>query len=262
MCVEYQEKRKKEVSEEYKKEFSERIKNVRKMSEKSGNGLGVISPASYVLKFGDTKIAVDPSLWEIDLPDSVRREYIELLASCDALVITHLDCDHYDESVLDELKGRVTLYIPDFAEYPGYAVGNGDKVQIGECKLTFFEGAHSTPERFMPEYGFSVCFGGKNYVFPADVRDYEKPHPDFGKVEVLVAHLWLGKANALNLSYNPYVDKFADFVNGFSPKRVLLGHMLDFRRSIEDMWSEIHMDAVVGKIPESTILRLGDFVEF
>ena len=136
MCFEYQEKRKQEISNIYKNEFSERIKKVRKMSEKSGNGLGVISPASYIIKLGNIKIAVDPSLWNLDLSEDAYCEYIELLASCDAVVITHLDCDHYDESVLDELKGKVTLYIPDFSEYPGEKVGNATaKIRSGTCAI-------------------------------------------------------------------------------------------------------------------------------
>lgn len=259
----YQIKRKVKVRAEYKKEFSQRIKKVKEQSEKSHCGIGVIGPAAYILKMGDAKIAVDPSLWNIEIQDSVRDEYIELLKTCDAVVVSHGDCDHFDAGVLDDIGGKVPLYIPDFMDYRGEGVipvSSGDTKTVGNCRLTFFESAH-TGDRVVPEYGFAVSLDGKNYVFPVDVRDYEKEHPVFENTEVLVAHLWLGKENALNLCDNPYIDLFADFVNSFCARKVLLGHLLDARRTIKDMWSEIHYEAIKNKVCEGRILRLGDFIE-
>lgn len=257
--------RKLEASFEYKENFSDNIHYVAKRIEKADCGLGIMGPAMYIAKFGDTKLAIDPSFWELPIKDVDKKDVLAVISECDGVIVTHNHSDHYDAELLDEIPMQIPIFVPDFIDYKRENVINttdGFSMNIKGVCVEFFESAHSLGTNIVPEYGFSVNYNGKNYVFPADVRDYEKPHPDFFDVEVLVAHLWLGKENALNLYDNPYMDLFCNFVNGFGTKRVLLGHILDFRRTVKDMWSEIHYKAIKGKIPESRILKLGDFVEF
>ena len=261
----YQVKRKMESSLEYKETFSDNIKYVAKQAEKADCGLGVIGPAMYIAKFGDAKLAIDPSFWEFPISDADKKDVLTVISECDGVIVTHNHADHYDAELLDEIPRQIPVFAPDFVEYKRENVINTTdrfSVNIKGVGVEFFESAHSLGTNIVPEYGFSVKYNGKNYVFPADVRDYKKAHPVFENTEVLVAHLWLGKENALNLYDNSYIDLFCDFVNSFGAKKVLIGHMLDFRRTVRDMWSEIHYKAVDGKIPDGRILKLGDFVEF
>ena len=228
-------------------------------------GLGVIGPAMYIAKFGNTKLAIDPSFWDFPISDADKKAVLAVITECDGVIVTHNHADHYDAELLDEIPMQIPVFVPDFTDYKRENVINttdGFSVNIKDVRIEFFESAHSLGTNIVPEYGFTVSHNGKNYVFPADVRDYEKPHKNFCDVEVLVAHLWLGKMNALNIYNNEYADLFCDFVNSFGAKRILIGHLFDIRRTILDMWSSVHCDIIKDKIPDLIMLRTGDFIEF
>jgi hypothetical protein len=78
-------------------------------------------------------------------------------------------------------------------------------------------------------------------------------------VKVLFSHLWLFKA--LNLYDNPYIEKFTDYVKRFGAEKVYVAHLNDVRRPIDQMWSDIHFEAVKGEMPNSHMFTLGDWIE-
>lgn len=133
---------------------------------------------------------------------------------------------------------------------------------IGDIKLHIFESRHSHSGESVPEYGFSVEYNGKNYVFAGDIRDYSTQSlykPD--NIEVLFAHLWLGKANALNVHANEYAEKFCDFVRFFKAEKVFIAHLFDPRRTVEDMWTDLHFDLVKDKLKNPVLFKTGDWYE-
>jgi len=256
-----QTERKQNTFAEYKNNYGKHLDNVRCMLKNDGNGIGVLAPAMYVLKLGKTKIAIDPSLWELPANEDDLKQLVEILSECDVAVTTHGHSDHYDAGLIEMLSEKTLCFVPDFISQKGKNIiktEDGYISDVGDVKLTFFESAHSADGNIVPEYGFAVTYAGENYLFPADVRDYEKQHMIFPDTKVVVAHLWLGRENALNIHNNLYVERFCNFVNSFGSERVFLSHLFDWRRTIEDMWTDIHFDLVKNHIENCSFLKLGD----
>ncbi len=258
----YQVERKIMAVEEYESRYVYHMNNVNRSLQKIRCGLGVLSPAMYILKMGNTKLAVDPSLWDLPVDNEGRNSLMKILRECDAVIVTHTHGDHFDCDILDNLS--IPCFIPDFISYNRNNLtftNDGYEATVGDVHLTFFESAHSLSDSIVPEYGFCIDFDGKNYVFPADVRDYNKLHRVFPDTEAVILHLWLGRANALNLHDNEYLEAFCRFAKSFGAKKVYLSHMFDIRREIEDMWSEIHSEPVRKRINNCNIIKCGDLIE-
>lgn len=259
----HQTKIKQSTAFEYKNNYICHINSILENMEKSKCGMGVLGPAMYILKFGETKIAVDPSMWDFPFDEKSRESLLKLLKTCDAVVITHTHSDHFDPEIIKALPSDVTCFIPDFIQLDKenkITTKDGFRAAVSDVELSFYESAHGTLELDVREYGFCISYGGKKYAFPTDVRSYKKRFDEICAPDALIAHLWLGKRNALNLHNNIYIDEFCGFVNGFNAKRVYVSHLFDFRRTIEDMWTDIHYNYVSDKISHSEIIKLGDWI--
>ena len=222
--------------------------------------IGAIAPAAYVLRFGNIKIAVDPSMWETPPIEENRAWLIRKLADFDGVFVTHSHGDHYDPALLEELGKHVKCWVPDFMECANtIPYTDGEEIQLGELCVSAFSSCHTEPGRnFFPEYGLTLTYRGKTLVMPVDVRDYRADCFRGRKADILIAHLWLGR-NALNLYDNRYIGEFCDFVRGFGASRVLIGHMDDARRKIDGIWTEVHLRAVQTEMPEAEALRFGEY---
>ena len=250
----------------YHRQYGEALRRIRMGLEKNENALCVLGPAMYLLKLGDTHIAIDPSLWDMPIAKEDEAALVSLLGECDGVIVTHLHEDHYDPALLDRLSPHIPLFLPDFSparwqksQKVLHSTFPGASYSLGEVTLSFYESAHSEGKNQVPEYGFSVYHRGKHYAFPADVRNYDAPLPPLPPADALVAHLWLGRRNAL-LDTSAYEETFCRFVRRFSPERILLGHLYDFRRVITDMWTAWHTQKLKDRLPKAIPLRLGDVI--
>lgn len=258
----------------YQKDYPDILKSIAEQWSNLSKGVALLSPSSYLLKLGDVRIAVDPSLLDIPVPPEGRETFLELIRSCDVVIYTHKHGDHYDSQVAAEIKNTENLWlIPDFfsqndirggklSEKNCIFVKADQTCSLGDVEIKFFESCHSSKDNFVPEYGFAILYEGKHYVFPVDVRTYDEdlvqPFPD---TEVMFAHLWLGREKALEPDEG-YIKKFAAFVNAFGAKRVCLGHLFDVRREIRDMWTDLHYRELAGKIENLSPLHIGDVISF
>ncbi|MBQ2967436.1 MAG: MBL fold metallo-hydrolase [Clostridia bacterium] len=248
--------------ENYQKYFCDRLQVVAEMLEISRCGLGVTGHAGYIVKFLNTKIAVDPVFYLLDR-ETDKEELFKLLCTCDAVITTHDHGDHYEATLVDALSEFMPSFMPDFMgkeKKNTVFVKPGDEIDFKDVKLRFFESEHSSRTELVKEYGFAIEFEGKNYVFPIDVRAYKKPHAVFPNTEAVVLHLWLGRGAALN-AHPEEMENFCDFANSFGAKKILISHLLDYKRDIQNMWSEVHFNMVKNKLKNSEVLKLGDWIK-
>jgi hypothetical protein len=79
--------------------------------------------------------------------------------------------------------------------------------------------------------------GGKRWLFPGDTRTNDVTQlPLFGPLDVLFAHLWLGRGVALQ-SHPPLLDDFCRFCLALQPRRLILTHLEEWGHQVSDFWS-------------------------
>lgn len=247
------------------KSYSSYVKPIFKKISDSISGMGLLSPSSYIFKLDDTVVGIDPCLFLYDVDEDAEENLLNLMNKCDAIIVTHKHRDHYDPSILDKISSDIPIYCADFVGYKRdntIIINAEDKINIKNLTVEFFDSYHTLGNNVVPEIGFQIESRGEKYVFPIDVRDYDKVYPDFSNVKVLVAHLWLGKQNALNVVNNPYVNKFTYFVKKFNADKVFVSHLYGVHRKIDDMWTETHYNLIRDKINNSSMIRFGEWIDF
>lgn len=263
------------LEQEKYKNYSKYLEDIFTRCQNSICGIGQLGTAAYLLKLGTTKIAIDPALWGLDIDLSSRRRVIEELNDCDAVIVTHEHGDHFDPEVLSKVRSEKTkLLIPNF--FGKTAVDNciyvkenlistvrGNNYYINDVRIHIFNSVHTpNDDESIPSSGVMVEYMGGQYVFTGDVRQYAvEKYPKFDNTKALFAHMWLGSTDALNLHDNLNIDKFCAFVNSFRAEKIYFGHMYDVRRTIDQMWGDVHYDIVKIRFPDSQVLRMGDWVE-
>jgi L-ascorbate metabolism protein UlaG (beta-lactamase superfamily) len=113
--------------------------------------------------------------------------------------------------------------------------------------ITPFTGLHwendsSRPNglRGVPAMGYLIEFSGKRWLFPGDTRVYDSRQiPDFGPVDGLFAHLWLGRTGAMT-EPPPLLESFCRFFLDLKPRRIVLSHLHELSRGPLSYWDESH----------------------
>lgn len=241
----------------YAEDYPRMMQKVADELNKQENAVALIASSSYIVKFGNTRIAVDPSLWGLPVTQEGRQGVISLVSQCDAVILTHYHGDHYDRAFLSALPAdKMTFYIPDFftqewlVDMPFTAQNTvrtqkDHTYQIGNVGVTAFESNHSG----LLEYGFCLNCNGEHYVFPTDVRNYStETITPFPNTKAVFAHLWLGREQALEVN-DEMVEAFCRFVKAYNAEKVYIGHLYHSFRTIEDMWSDIHVEMVSPRLP-------------
>lgn len=240
----------------YQKRFFSKIKQLKAAFSHGKDRVALLTHAGYLLQLDGTRIAVDIAPNWFPLTAESNQALNDLIGTCDGVLLTHDHGDHYDKSWLESLS--VPVYVPNFLQVQGAkTVADGENLKIGNLLVRFFASGHVT----VPEYGFMVEGGGKRFLFPADVRDYDSEIPNFGKVDAVFSHLWLGKDMALKLKNNPYISKFCEFVQSFGCEKIMVAHLNDPSRNDENMWSEVHFRAVKKHLPEAICFHAGEYME-
>jgi hypothetical protein len=98
--------------------------------------------------------------------------------------------------------------------------------------------------------GYLVEFDEKRWLFPGDTRSYDASQlPSLGPVDVLFAHVWLGRGCALQ--DEPLIlDAFCQFCVDLQPKHIVLTHLQDFGRDVNDYWDIKHVQQITAFIAE------------
>jgi hypothetical protein len=89
-----------------------------------------------------------------------------------------------------------------------------------------------------------VEYENQKWLFPADIRDFDNRFKMIlPPLDGIVAHLWLGKAKAME-DTPPLLEKFCGFFNFLSPSRLVIAHLDELGRVENEMWTERHFELV------------------
>lgn len=224
--------------------------------------LWLAGPSSYVFSLGGVRFGVDLQIRRACDLEKVAPTLAEDLAGLSFILITHQHDDHFCIPLLQRLRDtRVRFYVPfgmkeELIEEAGLRRENivylksGDVIREGDVTVRAFTsphlGAGADQSRF-PELGYEISCARGRVLIPADVRDYSfAAYPDFGKVDLCLAHVW-GGDDALDAgAYLPILRECADFFARFRAKEYFFAHLYEIGRPDLYMWHEGHA-ALVGE---------------
>jgi L-ascorbate metabolism protein UlaG (beta-lactamase superfamily) len=205
------------------------------------------------------------------------------LKDLDFVLLTHRHEDHLDFGLLRALRHLpVWWVIPEAilplvkrqARLPAKQILVPNPLQpidLHGLRITPFEGLHweDVPDypdgrRGVPATGYLVEQSGKRWLFPGDTRKYDPARlPHFGPVDILFAHLWLGREAALQ-PHPTLLELFCRFCLALQPRRVILTHLEEWGREVSDFWDLEHAEQAVSVLKKYApflpieIARTGD----
>ena len=102
----------------------------------------------------------------------------------------------------------------------------------------------------VPALGYLVECNGRRWLFPGDTRTYNAVQlPAFSDIDVVFAHLWLGRGAAL-ADPPPQIDSFCRFFLETGARQVILTHLNELGRDANDYWGATHVALVRNKLRE------------
>jgi L-ascorbate metabolism protein UlaG (beta-lactamase superfamily) len=217
--------------------------------------------ANYLFRTANVRWAMDPLRLKHRLPDAPEVP-VEDLRGLDFILLTHRHSDHLDLNLLHGLQDFPILWVIPApvlplvqaeVEIPANRLIVPEPmrtVEIQGIRITPFDGLHweqqpgTSSLRGLPSIGYLIEFNGKRWLFPGDTRTYDVSRlPSFGPVDGLFAHVWLGRAGALQ-DEPPLLEAFCRFFVDLLPKRIILTHLDEFGRDANDYWDSRHVQKV------------------
>lgn len=166
--------------------------------------------ANYLLHTAGVHWAMDPYALPARLKHRPLPAYQEDLSALQLVAFTHAHADHLDLNLVAALQDSpITWIIPGFMQERIRKVADlsrmrvilpepGVPIQFDALTLLPFDGLHIRGDQGVPEIGYLAEFNGQRWLFPGDTRVYEPTRlPRLGRLDGIFAHLWLGKAGAL-----------------------------------------------------------------
>lgn len=225
-----------------------------------GDRLWLAGPSAYVFSLAGVRFAVDLQIRRACDLARVEDTLVGDLSALSFILITHQHDDHFCIPLLSRLRDtRVRVYLPegiraDLVEAAGLRAENivylksGDVIREGAVTIRAFRSPHlgaGADQSLFPELGYEITSARGRILLPADVRDYSyTDYPDFGEVDLCLAHLWGGNDALDPAAYLPMLDACADFFARFRAKRYFLTHLYEIGRGELYMWQESHADYV------------------
>lgn len=216
--------------------------------------------ANYLLRTGGVRWAVDPFTLGARVSQAAPVDVAAGLRRLSFVLLTHRHADHLDVQLIRALRAApVWWVVPEFL-VPCVTGEAGiprarlivpkmlEPMVIDGITITPFPGLHweygpsrtAGPVRGVPAVGYLVEFAQKRWLFPGDTRCYDPAQiPNFGEVDLVFAHLWLGRGCAL-MDHPPLLETFCRFFLSLRPRRVVVTHLNELGREPEDYWDERH----------------------
>lgn len=231
------------------------------------DAIWLMHAANYLARTGGVRWAIDPLRLGQRLPEAPDPNVADL-GALDFVLLTHLHSDHIDQQLWRALRERPTQWVVPHYMLDVFLEATGQsQQQWGErlivpvplqpvilhgMRVTPFEGMHwewqagaaqgTPPINGLASTGYLVECQAKRWLFPGDTRTYERSRlPDFGPVDTVFAHLWLGRTSAL-LADPPELAAFGRFFTGLAPReQIVLAHLYETSRQPEDCWVDVHV---------------------
>jgi hypothetical protein len=232
--------------------------------------LYLIYAANYLFQTHGTRWAIDPLTPAGRVPGMAPMDVSEDLGGLAFVLLTHRHADHLDIDLMRSLRNvPITWVVPaDSVAYVREQAGivpqnilvpkAGYTLNFNGLVVLPFEGLHwemvgtdtsgKPIRKGVPSVGYLVKCGGRSWLFPGDVRDYDlKQLPKFGPVDVVFAHLWLGRHCALQ-GHPPLLEPFCDFFLHWKPHRIIVTHLEEVGRKADDYWDRTHFEMIAALI--------------
>lgn len=222
-----------------------------------GDRAWLLYAANYLFRTSGVRWALDPLTLHQRLPAAPAVD-VSALAALDSVVLTHRHADHFNPGFLAALRDFPVRWIVPEAMTDQVRTLNLppekltvarplEPLHLGALTLTPFEGQHFEADatrpggiRGVPAMGYLAEFSGKRWLLPGDTRTYDASKlPDFGPLDGLFAHLWLGRGQALE-PRPPRLDDFGRFCLDLRPHRIVLTHFNEWGRPEKELWTERH----------------------
>jgi hypothetical protein len=214
--------------------------------------------ANYLLRTAGLRWAVDPLLLSSRIGGFSMPHAAEDLRSLDWIVLTHAHLDHLDLPLLARLADQPIRWV-----IPGHLLPlvcaqvniptdrmvvplNGVPISLGPVTLYAFDGLHFDRGHGVPATGYLAEFNQTQWLFPGDTRCYVRSAlPNFGPLDGVFAHLWLGRGGALE-PHPALLEPFCQFFSDLNPTRLVVTHLEEWRREDPDRWGAAHYRQVAA----------------
>ncbi len=231
--------------------------------------------ANYLFCTQGVRWAIDPLMLKSRLPQAPVMDVARDLKDLDFVLLTHRHKDHLDISLLRQLRHLpIHWVIPEtmvsiIQKEVGFPLDQIvipkllHPMELNGLLITPLEGLHweAAPafpngQRGVPSIGYLVESGPSRWLFPGDTRNFDSAGiPNLGVVDILFAHLWLGRAAALH-SPPPLLEHFCRFCLALKPRRIILTHLEEWGRQAADFWSLEHADLVICELKKHRSLPI------
>jgi hypothetical protein len=229
-----------------------------------GNRVWLTYSANYLFRTNNIRWAIDPLRLHWRIKDAPNVDVANDLCNLSFVLLTHDHKDHLDVELLSALRHLpITWVIPEFIlpQLMEQERLPREKIVVpSPLKPTDLHGIHILPFdglhwettsaggfKGVPAMGYLIECNGKRWLFPGDTRTYNvKQLPKVNSVDVVFAHLWLGRSSAL-MDEPPLLDAFCRFFLDLQPRRLILTHLHEWGRDANDFWDESHVELVCSR---------------
>ena len=219
--------------------------------------------ANYLFRTNNVRWAIDPFTIYSRISSAQMINVGNDLGELSFVILTHHHKDHLDLNIIQDLNKLAIPWIvpepmvdivekaglnPDFILVPQVL----ETIEISGVKIIPFDGLHfhkgKNEETFgVPAMGYLIESGNKRWLFPGDTRNFKSNQiPDFGPVDIVFAHLWLGKGGAL-MKEPPFINEFCQFYVDLMPKKIFLTHLREIGRDANDYWDLGHAELAISR---------------
>jgi L-ascorbate metabolism protein UlaG (beta-lactamase superfamily) len=244
--------------------------------------------SNYLFRTGGVRWAIDPMTLGNRVSEAPVVDFARDLQGLSVVLLTHEHADHLDINLLRRLR-EFCLHWVIPRELLSLALEEAllhrdriivpvlyEPIDVCGLRITPFPGSHWDLSSFLaksdnlargvPSTGYVVEMTPKRWLFPGDTRTYDASMVrGFGPVDAVFAHLWLGRGCALMTS-PPLLDEFSRFFVAMRPRKIVVTHLEEFGRSVEDFWTRGHAQLVsrslreLDPLSDVVVPRLGEAI--